>query len=502
MKMDGLPGELSSYPRSDSPSGYHLSSGESEHSRCRYSDLQDVCMAIESLTTLDLPMIVDLIGIYELKGPYYTLTMTDWFLQALSVIPRGSWGDVARRFTMVRWARTKPRRKLAVATLPRSSPDGCRTAAAVANIACGAWPHAAASSAAPSSKLLPRVAHPAAPQRNDLRKAGCLQSAIARLEGGHRAASARSHARPCARSTTGIKIPPSICTRRSDRFWHGRKLLVAVIETSPITRRTDGGDAAVGGGLALPKILFLCSTHCAQFPCTNHESSTCVTLNDSGIQLAVGPQPLWLRNHNFGLVHRIMVKRLATSPHDPLGINDSACKNQSVVVSVQYGPFNTYIPIRSTTIGNSRVARDPIAMHTSWRSNSDIASVTSIHWCWTVVQPVKERCACRRLEEVSEWINLKLRRPVGSRQTSLPYDICEKLDLRDISTSWLVISWEWSKAGASKKLEEQERTEQAQLQTKRGADAEVALEDQLEDENKEAGEEKERALQEPIKKPA
>ncbi|KZV57369.1 hypothetical protein F511_34942 [Dorcoceras hygrometricum] len=45
-----------------------------------------------------------------------------------------------------------------------------------------------------------------------------------------------------------------------------------------------------------------------------------------------------------------MVKRLATSPHDPLGITDSACKNQSVVVSVQYGSFNTYIPIRSTTI--------------------------------------------------------------------------------------------------------------------------------------------------------
>ncbi|KZV24191.1 hypothetical protein F511_03508 [Dorcoceras hygrometricum] len=69
-----------------------------------------------------------------------------------------------------------------------------------------------------------------------------------------------------------------------------------------------------------------------------------------------------------------MVKRLATSPHDPLGITDSACKNQLVVVSVQYGPFNPYIPIRSTTIGKSRVAIDP----TSWRSNSDIASVTSI----------------------------------------------------------------------------------------------------------------------------
>ncbi|KZV06872.1 P-loop containing nucleoside triphosphate hydrolases superfamily protein [Dorcoceras hygrometricum] len=71
-----------------------------------------------------------------------------------------------------------------------------------------------------------------------------------------------------------------------------------------------------------------------------------------------------------------MVKRLATSPHDPLGITDSACKNQLVVVSVQYGPFNTYIPIISTTIGKSRVARDPITMHTSWRSNSDIASIT------------------------------------------------------------------------------------------------------------------------------
>ncbi|KZV38926.1 diaminopimelate decarboxylase [Dorcoceras hygrometricum] len=43
-----------------------------------------------------------------------------------------------------------------------------------------------------------------------------------------------------------------------------------------------------------------------------------------------------------------------------------------------HGPFNPYIPIRSTTIGKSRVVIDPIAMHTSWRSNIDIASVTSI----------------------------------------------------------------------------------------------------------------------------
>ncbi|KZV48395.1 hypothetical protein F511_08067 [Dorcoceras hygrometricum] len=60
-------------------------------------DLQDVCIAIGSIATLDLPMVVDLIGIYGLKGPYCMLTTTNWFLQALSVIPRGSWGDVARR---------------------------------------------------------------------------------------------------------------------------------------------------------------------------------------------------------------------------------------------------------------------------------------------------------------------------------------------------------------------------------------------------------------------
>ncbi|KZV58399.1 hypothetical protein F511_26612 [Dorcoceras hygrometricum] len=113
---------------------------------------------------------------------------------------------------------------------------------------------------------------------------------------------------------------------------------------------------------------------------------TCVTLNGSGIQLAVGPQPLRLRNHNFGLAQWIMVKRLEISRHDPLGITDSDCKNQLVVVSVQYGPFNPYIPIRSTTIGESRVARDPITMHTSWRSNSDIASVTRVSMTFRVVR--------------------------------------------------------------------------------------------------------------------
>ncbi|KZV25082.1 histone-lysine N-methyltransferase [Dorcoceras hygrometricum] len=153
---------------------------------------------------------------------------------------------------------------------------------------------------------------------------------------------------PPIRSTTGINLPPSICTRRLDGYYHGRNLLSTTIGASPITgrRRVVARTAARGreGG----------EVEEARFSCGNH-ASTCVTLNGSGIQLAVGPQPLRLRNHNFGLAHRIMVKRLATSPHDPLGITDSACKNQLIVVSVQYGPFNSYIPIRSMTIGYPRM---------------------------------------------------------------------------------------------------------------------------------------------------
>ncbi|KZV17984.1 lysM domain-containing GPI-anchored protein 1-like [Dorcoceras hygrometricum] len=85
-------------------------------------------MAIESLATLDLPMIVDSIEICELKGSYCTLTMINWFLQALSVIPRGSWNDVARNVSMVRWL-TSP---LTLALLLPSSPSQL-----VANAAAG-----------------------------------------------------------------------------------------------------------------------------------------------------------------------------------------------------------------------------------------------------------------------------------------------------------------------------------------------------------------------------
>ncbi|KZV38699.1 hypothetical protein F511_32981 [Dorcoceras hygrometricum] len=230
---------------------------------------------------------------------------------------------------------------------------------------------------------------------------------------------------PPIRSTTRFNLPPSICTRRLDGFatdgitsmrWPEQVQQEATARGGGRRRRVIGREE--GRPCPRPDSIFLQSSCTRKLmdlartatprrggrsksgkrrrrveeptaargreacgggrPRVVVEASTCVTLNGSGIQLAVGPQPLRLRNHNFGLAQRIMVKRLATSPLDPLGITDSACKNQLVVVSVQYGPFNTYIPIRSTTIGKSRVAIDPIVMHTSWRSNSDITSVTSI----------------------------------------------------------------------------------------------------------------------------
>ncbi|KZV57993.1 mediator of RNA polymerase II transcription subunit 33A-like [Dorcoceras hygrometricum] len=70
-----------------------------------------------------------------------------------------------------------------------------------------------------------------------------------------------------------------------------------------------------------------------------------------------------------------------------------------------------------------------------------------------------------------------LKQLARSRETSWPYDIYEKVDLTDISTSWKENNWEWSKAGnqtySLEAVQEKERTEQAQLQTKRGADAEL-----------------------------
>ncbi|KZV27746.1 putative disease resistance protein-like [Dorcoceras hygrometricum] len=69
---------------------------------------------------------------------------------------------------------------------------------------------------------------------------------------------------------------------------------------------SGGGGVGVRRGREAAAFRALAGNHRAQYPCGNLESSTCVTLNGSGIQLAVGPQPLWLRNHNSRLAYRIM----------------------------------------------------------------------------------------------------------------------------------------------------------------------------------------------------
>ncbi|KZV17626.1 cleavage stimulation factor subunit 2-like [Dorcoceras hygrometricum] len=248
------------------------------------------------------------------------------------------------------------------------------------HVACGAWPHACRNVCGAWRVMRQPVAHPVGETNSHRAPTSKHRSAADRAKiareisssgrpslGLHCATSARinskklaamrgrrasDRARLCARSTTGNKNPPSVCTRRADEFCHGWNLLKKTIGTSTITavarrRRGGGREVVEGEGAALVRLEARVDV-CSSYDCS---PSTCVTLNGPGIQLAVGPQPLRLRNHNFGLAHRIMVKRLETASHDPLGITDSSCKNQLVMVSVQYGPFYTYIPIRSTTIG-------------------------------------------------------------------------------------------------------------------------------------------------------
>ncbi|KZV25890.1 hypothetical protein F511_30425 [Dorcoceras hygrometricum] len=104
------------------------------------------------------------------------------------------------------------------------------------------------------------------------------------------------------RSTT----PSLACTRRPDEFGTNGISSTRRSEQVRSRRRRHGGAAVEAAAMRFWEER------------GRPLASTCVTLNGSGIQLAVGPQPLWLRNRNFGLAQRIMVKRLATSRHDPL----------------------------------------------------------------------------------------------------------------------------------------------------------------------------------------
>ncbi|KZV33459.1 hypothetical protein F511_12973 [Dorcoceras hygrometricum] len=176
-------------------------------------------------------------------------------------------------------------------------------------------------------------------------RAQLVRTTVRRVTG-HRARQAHNGRRDvragCAHDPM---IPAAICAWRRQavyimhvywlktrRRFHGRNLLAGTVGTrfpTAATASTAGDDDDSGGGEERKE----------KYKLKSFWDTACRWLTTF-----VTSKP------HFRTTHRIMVKRLATSPHDLLSIIDSACKNQSFMVSVQYGPFNTNIPIISTNI--------------------------------------------------------------------------------------------------------------------------------------------------------
>ncbi|KZV30807.1 hypothetical protein F511_30698 [Dorcoceras hygrometricum] len=300
-------------------------------------------------------MVVDLIGIYGLKGPYRTLTTTNWFLQALSVIPRGSWGDVARRFTMIRWAD----HCIQFRKLSRSVRSDRRSELGEVSV-----------------MEMKRMFIPARLLRKfvsgqfDEENPFVLISSVLLVQ-----------------ADEGVSF--LVVDRIGDIYRSLPRRDDVIVTTVGARLKCQQGSGfeppikrhfTVGGGRyhqsgPRPETGFL------RQPAL--EGLTISARMDSPHQ--DWPETIFRRaaaaaSDGGGERRRrrvVRLKKRGGGGYDTR-YTDSACKNKLVVVSVQYGPFNPYIPIRSTTIGKSRVAIDPIAMRTSWRSNSDIASVTSI----------------------------------------------------------------------------------------------------------------------------
>ncbi|KZV16883.1 hypothetical protein F511_21092 [Dorcoceras hygrometricum] len=101
-----------------------------------------------------------------------------------------------------------------------------------------------------------------------------------------------------------------------------------------------------------------------------------VSVRESRIQYLCDPQ--WFRDTASSGPTTIAAPesqfRTCPTDHDSIGYPRMSASGESSTTMHRL----LHASIRSTTIGKSRVARDPIAMHTSWRSNSDIAIVTSI----------------------------------------------------------------------------------------------------------------------------
>ncbi|KZV39179.1 hypothetical protein F511_17253 [Dorcoceras hygrometricum] len=181
-------------------------------------DLQDVCIAIGSIATLDLPMIVDLIGIYGLKGPYCTLTTTNWFLQALSVILGDHGAMLLDALTMIRWTKSRKEEKTlqaghdAAASRWRTTPPAARICARVSLRACRNW--AADHGLLPHARLRKHGRGGGRPCAAE-RATGCaligVACAILRARrGGARPCAARMHGGPRMCCATAARWPDEV----------------------------------------------------------------------------------------------------------------------------------------------------------------------------------------------------------------------------------------------------------------------------------------------------
>ncbi|KZV50081.1 crooked neck-like protein 1 [Dorcoceras hygrometricum] len=163
---------------------------------------------------------------------------------------------------------------------------------------------------------------PAAELRNGLRTSSPQAAQRARSWHGHRAA-----ARALSRAVNG---PPRAAVAWSkfrdfdalnseiQRFTPIRSTTRSETPSSGCTRSADEISTNGFSSSNWPETVFPAKTAAAAAGARGGGEEEERRGRLARIQLAVGPQPLWLRNQNSGLAQRIMVKRLATSPHDPL----------------------------------------------------------------------------------------------------------------------------------------------------------------------------------------
>ncbi|KZV19877.1 hypothetical protein F511_19681 [Dorcoceras hygrometricum] len=289
--------------------------------------------------------------------------------------------------------------------MPGSSPDGGRTAAAVASIACGAWPHAAAPSPATSLDTA----------RQGWRTAGRSPRKTTPIHGAKLPPMLRNrlHGTTASggRKSLAMASPSSrihvLDTGQQSRAMRGQRAGVARAHS----RGDDEEGAAKRGGavadatncidqiraIALIPLLGNRGGSGSRLPARqrknkirpgNVQYNSIITQYEpfigcfSGYYLAGD-----LRLAPTGITRRPALHARTDSPRKTDWSKSDQLAAATAAVAVEAGGGGGFWErkgaahlgaLGSTTIGKSRVAKDPIAMHTSWRSNSDIASVTSI----------------------------------------------------------------------------------------------------------------------------